>query len=191
MSWISISCWVLQIIIWLGGFICLFIKIHEIHWYTGEDILTGEFEAILIIEIIVYLLYIIAQFCSPSSGYLRHKRSDINIYEKMKKLFCTHPTIQFVCECYHYETKIINTYNSQGRYESRTETKRVVTKVASKFFNFYSARDVSGLFELNFNESSINNKYYLKLELLTDISFADSVTYIDYQKEKEEFCNSN
>ena len=191
MTCISIACWVLQIIIWIGGISFLFIKIREKDWYTGSYELTIEFIMILIFECIAYVFYIILELCSPTFGYLRHKRTDVKIYDKMKQLFYSQPMIQLICECYHYETTTVRTYDSKGNYTTSTQTRRVVTRVASKFFNYYSARDVSGLFLLNYDKNSINDKYYVKLELLTDFNFADSVTYSDYEKEKNEFCDEN
>jgi hypothetical protein len=109
----------------------------------------------------------------------------------MKDLFITPPKIEFCCICYHYETRKVTTYDSKGNASTRTETVQVVTRTASKFFNYYSSRDVFGLFNINYDESSIINKFYVKLELLVNIDFADTVTYSDYLKEKEEFCESN
>jgi hypothetical protein len=68
---------------------------------------------------------------------------------------------------------------------------KVITKIETKFFDYYSSRDVSGLFNLNYDKSKITNKFYVKLELLTDFGFADAITFSDYQKEKDEFYNKN
>jgi hypothetical protein len=99
--------------------------------------------------------------------------------------------IQFVCECYHYETRVITTVDAKGNTSTRTVTVRVVTRTATKFFNYYCSRDVSGLFKLNYDESDIKDKFYVKLELLTNIDFADAVTYSDYVREKKEFQEEN
>ena len=182
MACISKLCWIIQIVLWMGGFTFLIIDIRKKGDNTGSYEPTIEFILVLIFVIIIYVIYIILQFCSPTFYYLRHKRPDILIYDKIKKLFYYPPRIQFVCECYHYEIKGSSTKNAQA--------KKVITKVATKYFNYYSSRDVSGLFKLNNDKSSIADKYYVKLELLTDFSFADSVSYNDYLKEKDEFCNT-
>lgn len=75
-------------------------------------------------------------------------------------------------------------------YDSRTKTKRVVSKVASKIFNYYSANDVSGLIRINLDQSWINNKYYIKLEYLIDFKFKDSISYINYRKYKNDFYDT-
>jgi len=59
------------------------------------------------------------------------------------------------------------------------------------FFRYYSSRDVSGLFKLNYDKSKVNDKFYVKLELLSSIDFADSVTYNDWIEQKEKFCEEN
>ena len=60
-----------------------------------------------------------------------------------------------------------------------------------QLFNYYSSRDVSGLFRLNYDKSTVRDKYYVKLELIKNIDFADPVSYSDFEKEKDEFYRSN
>ena len=187
----SITCWVLQIIIWAGGIFLLFAEPYWESEYSGSKYMTAEYLIVLIFECMFYLSYVIFQFFSPTLDYLTHKRTDVNLYQKMKQLFNNPPKLQFVCECYHYETRTYTTYDSKGHATTNTTQVRVVTHVDSKFFNYYSSRDVSGLFQLNYDESSITNKYYVKLELLAEFNFADAITYSDYKKEKDEFYNSN
>ena len=67
----------------------------------------------------------------------------------------------------------------------------VITRQTSKIFNYYSSRDVSGLFRLNYDKSTVRDKYYVKLELIKQYDFADSVSYSDYVKDKDDFYNSN
>ena len=153
--------------------------------------MTVQFLLILIFELILYIIYFIFQLLTPTFSYLLHKRSDSNLYDTMKGLFNTPPQILFVCQNYHYETRTYTTYDSKGNASTRTETVKVVTRVDKKFFNFYSSRDVSGLFRLNYDKSSVRDKYYVKLQLFKNIEFADSVTYSDYQKQRDEFYNSN
>ena len=190
---ISITCWILQILLWILG-ICFFI-VEPYEKSTGyfyeSKFLTSGFILLIVFESILYIFYVIFQFCSPTFHYLRHKRSDENLSDKMKQLFQAPPQIQFVCECYHYETRTYTTYDSNGRSRTETRTERVVTRVAKRFFNYYSSRDVSGLFNLNYDQSDIEGKLYVKLELFTNIDFADAVTYSDYIKQKEDFCEEN
>ena len=189
---ISIICWILQVIIWIGAIGLLYIDFYEkSEVFEDVEYISPGALLIAIFEGIFYIWYVILQFCSPTFSFLIHKRSDSNIFEKMKTLFHTYPTIQFVCECYHYETKVVVSTDSNGHVSTRTETVRVVTLTATKIFNYYSSRDVSGLFKLNYDKSVIKDKFYVKLELLTNIDFADAVTYSDYVKERDEFQDEN
>ena len=187
----SITCWVLQIILWVAALSLLSMNVYEKSEYSDSKYIEPRFLIVAILEGCVYIYYVISQFCSPTFQYLIHKRNDVNIYEKMKQLFNNPPKIKFVCECYHYETRTYTTYDGKGNSSTRKETVRVVSRTAEKYFNYYSSRDVSGLFKLNYDESSIANKYYVKLELFTDFSFADAITYSDFQKEKDEFYDDN
>ena len=191
MKFSSIACWVLQVIIWIGAIGLLYVDFYEKDEYFEEEYINPGASTLAVFEGVFYIWYVIFQFCSPTFHYLIHKRSDSNIFEKMKTLFNTQPTIQFVCECYHYETRVITTVDAKGNTSTRTVTVRVVTRTATKFFNYYCSRDVSGLFKLNYDESDIKDKFYVKLELLTNIDFADAVTYSDYVREKKEFQEEN
>ena len=192
MTCISIICWCLQIILWIGEFLLFYLDAYEITgYYYKHESMTISFLLTLIFVIIFYIFYIILEFCSPTFSYLLHKRTDIKLYDKMKQLFNTPPQIQFVCENYHYETRTYTTYDSKGNSTTRTETVRVVTSVNSKYFNYYSSRDVSGLFRLNYDKSSVRGKFYVKLELLKSFDFADPISYNDYENQKDEFYRSN
>ena len=197
MTCMSITCWILQVLIWIGAISLLYIDIYKEktieYWYTSETkkYTTVEFILIITFESVLYLFYVIFQFFTPTFSYLIHKKSDVKLSEKLKKLFQTPPVIKFVCECYHYETRTYTVYDSKGNSSTRTQQVRVVTRIDSKLFNYYSSRDVSGLFTLNYDESSVTNKIYVKLELLGEYSFADAITYSDFQKERDEFYNKN
>ena len=186
----SITCWWLQGFLWFGELLLLYVDVYKKDSLGYENI-TFQFLLILVYEIMLYIIYFIFELCTPTFSYLLHKRSDSNLYDTMKKLFNTPPQIKFVCENYHYETRTYTTYDSKGNASTRTETVRVVTRVDTKFFHFYSSRDVSGLFTLNYDQSSVRDKYYVKLQLSKNFEFADPVTYSDYQKERDEFYNKN
>ena len=197
MTCMSKTCWIFQVIIWIGAISLLFIDVYKVKTYdyhffeTTTEYVTAEFILIITFESIFYVCYVIFQFCSPTFSYLIHKKTDVRLFDKMKKLFQTPPIIQFVCQCYHYETRTYTVYDSKGNSSTRTQQVRVVTRIDSKLFNYYSSRDVSGLFALNYDESTVINKLYVKLELLGEYSFADAITYSDYQKEKDELYNRN
>ena len=110
MNCISITCWIFQIIIWIGAISLCYIDIYEekTSYYSGKrKYTTVSFILIITFESMFYVVYVILQFCSPTFYYLLHKRTDIKLCDKLKQLFTTPPKIQFVCECYHYETRTI------------------------------------------------------------------------------------
>ena len=114
--------------------------------------------AIYILFVIIYVVYLIIEFCSTTCSYLTHKSSNEAIYDRMQRIFSTHPDIVFHCECFHYEFR----RNRDGRnYKERITTYREDYSLP-----YYSSRDVSGLFLLNCNKDVVKNKSFIQLELL-------------------------
>ena len=56
---------------------------------------------------------------------------------------------------------------------------------------YYSARDISGLFQLNYDPIFLKGKSLIKLELFQDINFADPITYYDYEIFRSKFYREN
>ncbi len=184
---------------------------------------------LLVILIIVYILYVICEFCSSIASFLCHKTDENGIRNIMQVLVKTPPTIDFWCECYHYETRVVrvrappkkggkkgggggpkkgpshsgggghggarkgpsHSGGGGGGPKYKTETRRIVTWQENVFFPYYSARDVSGLFEIQDDRKSAMGKAYVKLEILPEINFADSITYWDYENFRTHFYNRN
>ena len=165
--------WIFEISTWT--FLIVSLVIPEIYFY----VILG----------LVYLIYIILEFCSPTSRYLCNKNSSQGIYEKMSTYFQTRPVINWTCECYHYETRTYTSTDSNGNVTTHTTTEKVVTCRGNENMSYYSSRDVSGLFLLNCDEANINKKHYIKLELFDNIDFADSATVTDYQIQKNAFIS--
>ena len=103
----------------------------------------------------------------------------------------TPPLINFHCECYHYETVTTTTTDSEGNTHTSTSTTRVTTYRETYSMPYYSSRDVSGLFLLNCDKAIAQSKYYIKLELVEEINFADAISVFDYQREKSAFWRRN
>ena len=51
--------------------------------------------AIYILFVIIYVVYLIIEFCSTTCSYLTHKSSNEAIYDRMQRIFSTHPEIIF------------------------------------------------------------------------------------------------
>ena len=162
----------------------------------------------LYILIIVYILYLICQFCSSTFSFLCNKTNESGIRNLLESLIQSFPTISFYCQCYHYET--YTTRHSPPRkgggrksrggkrsgggrrgHHTTTHRRRVVTWTETVYFPYYSARDVSGLFQLNNSREQAMGKVYIKLEINPEINFADEIYYMDYENFRTDFYNRN
>ena len=138
---------------------------------------------IYIIFVIIYVAYIIIEFCSTTCSYLTNKSTNEAIYDRMQRLFSTHPEIIFHCECYHYRYRPTR--------EGRSTKERVTTYREDYSLPYYSSRDVSGLFILNCDKELVKNKSFIQLELENEINFADSISYMDYEAVRSDFYMRN
>ena len=179
----KLFCWIFSVTTWIAfAFSLYFLNLEYKHESSN---------ACYIFLVISYLIYIIIEFCSSTSKYLRNKKTGQEMYETMGKFFSAPPSIIFECQCYHHETVHYSTRDEKGNTHYETRTEKVVTYSETYNMPFYSARDVSGLFYLNCDEAYIKKKLYIKLELKEEINFADAISYMDYQYYKEQFWKRN
>ena len=141
---------------------------------------------IYIVFVIFYLLYVIMELCSSTCEYLLHKKSSESMYQKMQKLFFTHPKISFTCNCFHEEWRFVGPPANQRRTKTRVNTYHETVD-----FPYYSSRDVSGLFLLDCAPEHVNGKAFIQLELIEEINFADSISYMDYDFFRNDFYRRN
>ena len=166
---------------------------------------------ILIVLIIIYILYLISQFRSPTFSFLCNKTNTNGIKNTLSGLIKGNPTIEFYCECYHYVTTTVRYAppkkgggrkggrgkqtarrgGRRGHHGVRHTTRKVVSWRETSYFPYYSARDVSGLFELDNSREKAMGKVYIKLELTPEINFADELSYMDYENFRNNFYNRN
>ena len=151
----------------------------------GDD--TKDIKNLSYLLIAVYIVYLILEFCSSTSRYLRRKNSSEGIKNKMGELYKAQPSIKFYAECYHYETETYTVTNDEGEEEERTRSVKVISHRETKYFSYYSVRDISGLLNLNRDTAQIKRKSYIKLELKEEINFADSISISDYERQKSNF----
>ncbi len=165
----------------------------------------------LVILIIVYILFLIIEFCSTTFSFLCNKTNESGIKNTLESLIQSYPTISFFCECYHYET-VTNSPPKKGggrksgggikkaggsgikrggTHRTHTSKRKRVTWTETVYFPYYSARDVSGLFQLNNSREQAMGKVYIKLELNPEINFADELSYMDYDNFRNDFYNRN
>ncbi len=178
-------CWFFQIGVWAA--IALNIVLLVISKGQDQNAQNGAYGGLGFF----YVGYLILEFCSPTCKYLCNKSSDQGIYEKMGRHFRTPPQIRFHCECYHYVTRHHTRRDKDGHVEHYTTRERVTTYTETYNLPYYSERDVSGLFYLNCDKAYVAKKHYIKLELKEEINFADAISYMDYEYEKEYFWRRN
>ena len=172
--------WIFQIFCWASLILAIIM-------FTKDPNSVGYF----VLFGVIYLIYLILEFCSPTSRYLCHKSSDQGMYEKMGRNFRTPPEICFHCECYHYVNVTYYTRDKNGHRHRHTRREKRVSYRENYIFPYYSERDVSGLFYLNCEKAYIEKKHYIKLELKEEINFADAISYYDYDRAKCNFWRRN
>ena len=145
---LSFSCWLFQLTTWgLLGYliVCLISKSH----FNEVGIGFG----------ISYVIYIILEFCSPTCSYLINKQIDQGMYEKMGKLFSTPPVINFYAECYHYETHTYTTRDSEGKTQTHTETRKVVTHTDSYNMPYSGTNSIDTCSKVIYDHGGPNGNY--------------------------------
>ncbi len=179
---LSFFCWLFQILVWGGIAGSIIVSVSG-----GSDNQGTVFGGLGF----CYFIYLILEFCSPTSKYLCNKKTGAGMYENMGEIFRTHPEIKFTCECYHYETIRYTERDKDGHVHHRTRTEKRITHTDSMHVPYYSSRDVSGLFYLHCEKAYIQSKAYIKLELEEEINFADAISYADYMYYKDTFWRKN
>jgi hypothetical protein len=158
-------------------------KILQITLWTG--IIFG-FDTTL--NLFMYFAYLICQFLCPTLRYLYNQRKFHKIDEYMGEIFNNPPEIELKVECYHYETQYITKRDSKGKTSTKSEEKKIISLEQMRKFKFYSWRDVSGQFILHC-ESPDTRKSLVRLEIDTNIDFADPESKTDYQRQYDSFYN--
>lgn len=178
----QIMIWFFQIFVWIFLILSL-----TFYFFSPNK---SRFTISLVSFFISYIAYIILEFISPTFKLLAQKRTGQGMYVKMGEFFMKPPEIEFFCECYHYKKvqKVMKT--KQGTYH-KTQKVRRVSHTETFRFPYYSSRDCSGLFYLNCTESEVNKKIFIKLEIQEEINFADSLSYMDYIYQKDQFWRRN
>ena len=162
----------LNILLWLA-FISIFVF----------PILNIKILIAIIIFAILYIIYLFVEFSSETFSFVRNIKYDESMIDYMGQLFKQHPYIIFCCECYHYRY-----HRRRSGSSSRT---RVVSRTSQKEMPYYSWKDISGLFNLDYENAKYVNKPLIKLYLKPEINFADEISYYDYIKSKKDFWENN
>ena len=167
----TIVCWLMTIAIWVFIILIIYIsypepKITKDNFYKifQNAPLKKRRKIIYIIAFsIIYIIYFILEFCSPLCKYLYHIKK-LELYEEMRIFFGKKPSFNLKFKC---------TEDDSNKPKFK--------------FRYNSFRDISGLFELNINKDNKDIKKYILLELNQEIKFADINSFLDYNKNKENF----
>ena len=101
----------------------------------------------------------------------------------MNELFSQNPKIELNIECYHIE--------SVNDSEGRTSSYDKVTYNENINFDYYSWKDISGIFQLE-NIEAKNKKYpFIILEIQYDVFFGDRISIYDLNTLKDELIEKN
>ena len=172
--------WALQILTWIFFLVFIILLLCDI----------SAFAMFLAFFLVAYGAYIVLELRSSTAKMLRNINSIEGINEKMRKYFSTPPKIELKCEVYiEYEVPMSFT-NNNGITYTRYVKQRELVRIITLDFPYYSAKDVSGLFSLD-NKAAAENKSFIKLELIEEVEFADTISYMDYFFEKNVFYEIN
>ena len=170
--------WLLQIGTWT--FLILVFLSSDI---GGNHIQDKDNEYIYLF-VIFYLTYCVFEFKSKTFDFIRNKDSCDLIHQKLGMFFRAYPEIHFDCDCYHNETGHIH-------IGTGSSIKRKITHSEHYTLPYYSERDVSGLFYLDIDRAKASSKNYIRLDFYEEINFADAISYMDYEYQKDSFWRRN
>ena len=91
----------------------------------------------------VAVFYWIWSCCTSSSRYICNTTAIDQVYQNVDRAIKSAPVCTMRIECYHYETRVHTTKDSEGNTSTRTERHRVTTWTARQPFAFTLAIDQS------------------------------------------------
>jgi hypothetical protein len=184
---VSIFGWIIQIILLVSS--VLFITITVLGYIDESNLI------IIALPLCLYTAYILFEILfSNTLEYITniHKADSIHTY--MSNLFNSPVTRSFSVACYHYINQTVKYKDKDGNMITKVEKKKEVTFRGSDEFKYYSWRDISGIFLLDYREiksKKSNHKIaFIKLDLDLDIIYPDE-TELDYKIQRDNFYASN
>ena len=178
---LNFFCWLFSIIVWT--------LIGLIVYYNTYEINEIRLKKCVISLIFYYLVYIILQYYSPTFKFLINKEEEKVFHEKMGEIFQMKPEVLRIMNKYHYDYKYYDYIDENGYRVSGAGLTRFESEESKSSLAFKSFRDISGLLALNCGNSKKIRKAYVQLEIKLEINFADTISYYDYEKAKNEFYN--
>jgi hypothetical protein len=107
----------------------------------------------------------------------------------MGEIFQMKPEVLRIMNKYHYDYKYYDYIDENGYRVSGAGLTKFESEESKSSLTFKSFRDISGLLALNCGKSKKIRKAYVQLEIKLEINFANTISYYDYEKAKNEFYN--
>jgi hypothetical protein len=83
-----------------------------------------------------YVIYLIWSCCHPSTRYISNLVTLDQTYRNINSAILAPPSVEFHIQCYHFETRIHTSRDSNGRHRTTTHRERVNTHRATSPFQF-------------------------------------------------------
>ena len=175
---LNFFCWFFSIVVWALIGLIVYYNIYE-----ENEIRLKKCKISLVFY---YIVYIILQYYSPTFKYLLNK-DKLSFHEKMGNIFNMKPEVILINKKYHYIEETYTYTDDDGNTHTGTRTVRDWGYKTVESMKYKSFRDVSGLLVLNCGKSKKIRKAYVELEIKLEINFADTISYSDYEKAKNDF----
>ena len=175
---LNFFCWFFSIVVWALIGLIVYYNIYE-----ENEIRLKKCKISLVFY---YIVYIILQYYSPTFKYLLNK-DKLSFHEKMGNIFNMKPEVILINKKYHYIEEEYTYTDDDGNTQTGTRTVREWGYKTVESMKYKSFRDVSGLLVLNCGKSKKIRKAYVELEIKLEINFADTISYSDYEKAKNDF----
>lgn len=142
-------------------------------WFFGILITTNS--VFIFLTVLSYIFCFYLEFCSTVSIYLS-SFDNKNIKKILVDLYKKNPYISIHGKSFHFR-------------ESNRSDEIVTTYQRSIRFNYLYCRDISEINNLNINEKTYKNTYYIFLKVIYEIYCDDSETMIEYNNLKDRLLN--
>lgn len=185
----TVFCWIFMIGTWLLFVVPFYLWVSYGKIFMNDPKVQFNAANSFFIGIISYIIHFILQLCSLCSNFSCFTIQD-SLKGKIESFFKDKPTFILSLKCYHYESEVERYVDEQGYTQERTITYKVYSFDGDKTVDYYSCRDVSGLFEISINEEDAKNIEYLILKIDYDITYYNDNSVNDFEILKEDVKNS-
>ena len=184
----SVWDWIIQIARWTSIVLLIVSLSSKQSVRTENSVFTPLMTGMLCFVFIIYVVNNTA--FSNTFKFLYKMEKSETLFQVLQNFFQKSPEIMFNLECFQYVSQN-NSFSNQGGNDTGIEQpkmKKVITfSDQKKKFKYYCWRDISGTFAIDSKEYSKKQKYFINLTIIENISFVDSVTYLDLKRQKDDF----